>query len=382
MEACKVDDYVGVEQLLKNGANPTAQDFKGYDALYYAVLHNSLRSIETIFTLCGGLIHPSRVYGKKKRNLLTVTAIYSHDSRILTYLLTNGMIKFNPNQTDRFQRNALFYSLFRNKVAEVKMFINGGASLDIPDLRGLYLLDYALQFNYEEILLELVKGGARLGLKQKKGIEILMHAARVGNLDLIKALLSKNVSMCSLSPDTGENCLMIALSAGKKSLLQSLSVCFPSSMQEAINQTDSVYGETLLMKAIQRGDIDIVGLICAMQGVVLGIKDRTDKTELIHACEKNNVHAVQVLLGTAMRNRLEVGMNQYDHRQRTALIYATINQNAKVMQLLLEYRFLEDKELHVVKWKDELGKDACEYAQTDEVKLVLAKYIEGKNMVY
>lgn len=35
-----------------------------------------------------------------------------------------------------------------------------------------------------------------------------------------------------------------------------------------------------------------------------------------------------------------------------------------------------------MKWKDDLGKDVCDYAQTDEVKMILAKYIEKSNQLY
>jgi len=45
-----------------------------------------------------------RTYGKKKRGILTIAAIYSHDIRILEYLLNKEAhgVKFNSNQTDRF----------------------------------------------------------------------------------------------------------------------------------------------------------------------------------------------------------------------------------------------------------------------------------------
>jgi hypothetical protein len=97
-EACKIDDYRGVEVLLKAGANPVIQDFNGFDSLYYAVVNNSLRSIKMIIEFSSDRIEPERLYGKKKRNLLTIAAIYTFDNRIIKYLLNNGgLVKFNPN---------------------------------------------------------------------------------------------------------------------------------------------------------------------------------------------------------------------------------------------------------------------------------------------
>jgi len=72
-----MDDYRGIEFLIQNGANPSAQDFKGNDALYYAVISNSVRSIRSLIEYGGSRLPIDRVYGKKKRNLTTVAAIYS-----------------------------------------------------------------------------------------------------------------------------------------------------------------------------------------------------------------------------------------------------------------------------------------------------------------
>lgn len=169
MDACKMDDHRGVEYLIMNGANPIAQDFKGNDALYYAVIHNSNKALNTLLLLAKDVMPRDRVYGKKKRNILSKSSIYSHDISILEALLnhkTHG-IKFNANMIDRFQRNAIFYSVFRNKVDAVRLFITkaSNCSLDVVDMYGKCLLDYAKEFNFEEILLELVRGGAKLGNK-------------------------------------------------------------------------------------------------------------------------------------------------------------------------------------------------------------------------
>jgi len=50
-----------------------------------------------------------------------------------------------------------------------------------------------------------------------------MHAASIGNFEIIKALIAKNVQLTSLSEETGQNCLMAALHAGKKQLIKDLS---------------------------------------------------------------------------------------------------------------------------------------------------------------
>ncbi len=39
----------------------------------------------------------------------------------------------------------------------------------------------------------------------------MMYAAQMGNFELTKALIAKNVALTSLSEETGQNCLMVAL---------------------------------------------------------------------------------------------------------------------------------------------------------------------------
>ncbi|CDW72062.1 ankyrin repeat [Stylonychia lemnae] len=394
LDAARMDDYRGVEFLIQNGANPSAQDFKGNDALFYAVINNCVKTIKSLIQYGGDKLPVDRVYGKKKRNLLTNAAIYSQDIRVLELLLDHQShrIKFNVNQTDRFQRNAVFYSLFRNKLRAVQLFIQQGQSqLDIVDLSGMYMIDYALQFNFEEILLELVKGGARLGIKNSKGVAIMMYAAQVGNLELIKALMAKNIPLTSLSEDSGLNCLMVALQAGKNELIFRI-LDYVINIK-AFNQQCRDLGETLLMKAIQRNQIDIVTVLLQRQGISIGtLKDHQGRTELIHAVERNSVEIVALLIEAAQRTKQDLDMNNYDKRGRTAIIHAALNQNLEILKLLLfQYKFPpaisspgtnHQEQVHVVKWKDDLGKDVCDYAQTEDIKITLSQYIEQSNQLY
>jgi hypothetical protein len=72
-------------------------DFNGYDALYYCVKYASLKSLKKLISRCYQQIYFDRTYGKKKRNILTIAALYGDDMDILRYLLKNSFIRFNPN---------------------------------------------------------------------------------------------------------------------------------------------------------------------------------------------------------------------------------------------------------------------------------------------
>jgi ankyrin repeat protein len=75
----------------------------------------------------------------------------------------------------------------------------GSTLLDIPDIGGMCVLDYALKYNYQDILIEVIKGGARLGILNEKGVEIMHLASATDNLDLLKALLQRNVLPSQIS---------------------------------------------------------------------------------------------------------------------------------------------------------------------------------------
>ena len=232
----------------------------------------------------------------------------------------------------------------------------------------------------------------------------------MGNFELIKALIAKNVSLTSLSEETGQNCAMVALQSNKKELIFKMSDYFVNG--KPFNQQDRDIGETIIMKAIQKRDIDVVKyLLESKAGIILGqFKDKSGKNEIIHACEINNTECVRLLINYASQSKQDLDMNHYDKRGRTALIHATINQNADILNLILnkyEFPFLSTSQtnnnysqlgltasfsstslgslpqsLHVIKWKDELGKDACDYAHKDEVKKMLGRYIEKHGLVY
>jgi ankyrin repeat protein len=97
MEACRIDNHKGIELLIKNGANPIAQDFNGLDALYYCVRFSNLQSLKVLVSLAFDKIPIERTYEKKKRNILTIASLYSEDEQILKFLLKNDFLRFNTN---------------------------------------------------------------------------------------------------------------------------------------------------------------------------------------------------------------------------------------------------------------------------------------------
>lgn len=109
----------------------------------------SLKCLKVLIEQSFDKLAIDRTYEKKQRNILTIAALRSDNLAILEYLLSNDYLRFNVNQTDRYQRNAIFYSVFRNRIQAVKLFIVAESVLDLADLRGMTILDYALEYGYD-----------------------------------------------------------------------------------------------------------------------------------------------------------------------------------------------------------------------------------------
>lgn len=129
-----------------------------------------------------------------------------------------------------------------------------------------------------------------------------MYAAQVGNFELIKALIGKNVPLSSLSEDTGQNCMMIALQAGKYDLLFQIIEYIIN--LKPFNQQCRDYGETIIMKCLIRNILDIPQALLQKPGIQIGVfKDKQGKTELIHTVERNSVEGTRLIVEAAKRTK-------------------------------------------------------------------------------
>ena len=83
----------------------------------------------------------------------------------------------------------------------------------------------------------------------------------------------------------------------------------------------------------------------------------------------------------AIQLKQDLDVNAYDKRGRTALIYAVLNNNPKVLEMILGYKQIDGQKAQI-KWRDELSKDVCDYANDDTIKQMLSKYVEDNDLQY
>jgi ankyrin repeat protein len=88
-----------------------------------------------------------------------------------------------------------------------------------------------------------------------------------------------------------------------------------------------------------------------------------------------------VIIDCALKQGIEIDINSYDNRGRTALIYSVIQENEDILKLIMKYNQGCKSKLQI-KWRDELGKDVCDYAETLNMKKILVKYIEDNEIEY
>mmetsp|Transcript_36969 Transcript_36969/g.27333 ORF Transcript_36969/g.27333 Transcript_36969/m.27333 type:complete len:117 (+) Transcript_36969:246-596(+) len=115
------------------------------------------------------------------------------------------------------------------------------------------------------------------------------------------------------------------------------------------------------MKAVNLDNEEVVSWLCSLPNIRLDTADLFGKTALICAVEKKSVTLARLIILGGKNLALKLNMNAFDYRGRTALIYAMISGNLELLKLILDV----DEDQHEVKWRDEIGKDVCDYAVTD-----------------
>ena len=186
--------------------------------------------------------------------------------------------------------------------------------LNAIDHRGQNMLIHAIlanQINFASILLE---EKINLNIQDKFGWTALMYAAQYPKSDIFAKLLSKGADPFIRDLD-GKSIFNIFIKKENKLAEQALvSYLLPD-------------GETLLMQAVLKKDLDFIQFLKAPQ---INVQDELEKTALIYATISGYQKGVDELL--AVKN-IEVDLR--DCFSRTALIYAAQQGHNEIFAKLL-----------------------------------------------
>ena len=363
-----------VQQLLDKGARVN-QQVRYKTPLMHAASEGHIEIVKLL------LAKGADVNAQTDEGTALMQAVYGGHGEIVKQLLDAGA---NVNAKHRLGYTALFSSAGRS-IPEMNP--PRGAPLPVPahEIMTLLLARGAdanltgrdgetalMDANTPAKIKLLVAHGAQLNARDNEGRTALMHAVDRGEVDVVEALLQAGAD-ASIRDAKGTTALMRALeevpshrSAGTdtlaKSWLAAARLLVKANFGDINAQDEN--GVTLLMRAVSRGDTEIVKLLLA-RGADVNRTDVFGNTAAVFAYEKDHT-AIQPLLKKARPSRqtrnafllvaiekkdrikvkqlLAAGADPnyeypigYDHKtiKSTVLILAAQMEDAAIVQMLL-----------------------------------------------
>jgi ankyrin repeat protein len=301
--------------LLENGADPNIVTINGYSPLIFACLQNNFEFVRTLLRyhanvgqrtqegwtpLLVAATNPAIFYDNMDhrffRQLIEIVYKYSryhpdyNPVRTVSLLLGAGA---DPNESNMFGTTPLMAAASMGNYEILKELMAEKTAVDLIDTEGKTALMYAVIATMEELIESLihlrlvsstikladfmtpgmlvqlrprfepqkelcvdylVENGADIRVKDKKGISILTHAARTGNLNVVKNLVGHGASTLDKSP-RGITPLYAAAINGHTAIADFL-------ISQGANVDDRLSdGETPLMAAVWNGQVDMVELL-------------------------------------------------------------------------------------------------------------------------
>ena len=327
--------------LLESGANPNLVTVNGYSPLVFACLQNNFefarmllghnadinqRTHEGWTPLIIAATNSSVIFDHLDqpffKNLMEIVSRYGHyrpenDPTILVNLLLQSGA--NPNDANIFGTTPLMAASSMANQKIIRSLIESKASIDLRDTEGKTALVYAVISTIEEVIDSLIhmrlvshsinladfmtlpmvaqlrpqfdpdkeycinyliNNGADIRTKDKKGISVLTHAARTGNLRVVQNLVGYGANIHAKS-QRGITPLYAAAINGHNDIVLFL-LSQGVDIDEKLND-----GETPLMAAVWNGQVETVALLIH-KGADVNVKKLTrykpsGETSLIRA---------------------------------------------------------------------------------------------------
>ena len=200
-----------IEKLLRAGADATARDSKGRDALTLAAEKDDL---DTIIVLLKGSGKPA----SRAAGALSEAAAQNH-IEALKAMLDNGV---DVNETGKDGRTALDTAIRRGETDTVRFLLGRGADPNHKDSSGVTALMLAVARGDRDMVQAVAeKAPSKINERNGKGETALMQAVRAKSTDLAKTLVDagSDVNAADIESTTP---LMAAASAGHNEIVQIL----------------------------------------------------------------------------------------------------------------------------------------------------------------
>jgi ankyrin repeat protein len=301
--------------LLESGADVNITTANGYSSLTFACLQNNFEYVRTLLRykanvsqkteegwtpLLVAATNPMIFYDNMDhefyKKLIEIVYKYSryhpdyNPVRTVSLLLDSGA---NPNESNMFGTTSLMAAASMANYEILKLLLAEKTAVDLRDTEGKTALMYAVIATIEELIESLIhlrlvsstinlsdfmtppmlgqlkpqfepqkelcvnyliENGADIRTRDKKGISILTHAARTGNINVVKNLVGHGSDVHDKSP-RGITPLYAAAINGHTEIAEFL-LSEGANIDERLND-----GETPLMAAVWNGQVEMVELL-------------------------------------------------------------------------------------------------------------------------
>jgi ankyrin repeat protein len=273
-----------VRLIVEHGADLRARDKAGFDPLMLAIINYfGYKAPEIVPYLMekGADVHnrsdKDRIYGAFTEGLTAFHLAATEGRTDLFPLLRR--YGADPNSQDKEGNTPLFCALTElqmgisstnlglNYEKRILVLIENGADPNIPNYRGMTPLMEAARWNHLVAVQALLKGGANVHLKDKRGCTALAWAGRFPEDDKDKAVVQ---ALLNAGAKVG---LIEAMQMGDRELAKRL-------LAQAANlKQRGPHNDTALMIAVEKGYTDIVAMLLA-RGVDVNAQDDDGYTAL------------------------------------------------------------------------------------------------------
>lgn len=241
---------------------------------------------------------------------------------IVEFLIEKGV---NINVADKDGVTLLMHASKKGFKKLVELLIQK-KTLDVnaKDEDNASALIYALQSQHYAVAEMIIDAGAHINEIDNRKRTVLMIESAKGNIDAVNLLLNKGASLEYRDID-GRNALMLAAKNGRLEIIKFLLSKCKDKID--INLADKK-GKTALMIAIEKGKREVIDFLLSngaelnAEAIIISVAKE----------DKNRMRAVELILDELKK---DVDINYKDEDGKTALMYATENENKEFVDFLL-----------------------------------------------
>jgi ankyrin repeat protein len=304
--------------------------------------------------------------------------------KLILLILLNFTVFFNSYSLESLSlEESLINAAKKGELETIKELINSGVNIRYKDQRGLNALHYAAINNKANIIELLVLSGIHINSTFHHGFGALWQtpltiAAKENNIDVVRALLDiynkkvdlTNKSNVELIENEKRQALRYAIENNNFEFVRFL--LEPSANGEKM-EVNYVWedGQTLLMHAVARDKIDIVGLLIE-SGADVNYQSREGITALMVAVSEGLYDRAELLINAGADVNLKTSYRSRYPGSTALLAAAIVGSGTKFIELLIA----NGADINA---QDDKGMTAIMYSVTKKHLIRLTRFLIEKS---